>query len=93
MAKLYKTDGSVVDVNPKNARKGFQLQELYDLIKCDCVDIKNYVKGKCFVCDDEGLLKPNPVCNEAANLVILNETGDYWGLVGNVLICADSDVK
>jgi hypothetical protein len=39
MAKLYKCDGTVKDVEPKNKKDGFGLQELYNLIGCRLVEL------------------------------------------------------
>lgn len=66
MAKLYKTNGEVVEITPKNKRKGFTLQECYDHIGCDLIDaqcISNDGDETWFVADDEGLLKDKPILN------------------------------
>ena len=93
MAKLYKYDGTVKDVEPKNKRKGFQLQELYDLIECDLVECVNFSDDEIAICDEEGWLKPNPQRNEKANDYITSASGDDWDICGNVVICKTEEFK
>lgn len=89
MAKLYKCDGTVKDVEPKNKKEGFGLQELYDLIECEMIQPVVYTKGKVFICDEEFRLKDDweKKRNKTVNDLIINETGDNWDLCGNVIIC------
>lgn len=66
----------VRDVQPK-------LEEYYRLLDCDTIDIvERQVGGKYFdiICDDEGLLKENPIPSA------LNKKGELM-LVGNLLLC------
>lgn len=93
MAKLYKIDGTVVDVEPRDKKAGFQLQELYDLIGCDIIQPVCFVKGKWFICDEEGWLKPNARRNEKANEHIIGITGDDWDVCGNVIVCDERDFQ
>ena len=93
MAKLYKTDGSIVDIEPKDKRKGFQLQELYDAIGCDIVEAIRFSKDEYFICDEEGLLKPNPIRNNKANDYITSVCGNNWDIHGNVVICKTKEFK
>lgn len=56
MAKLYKTNGEVVEITPKNKRNGFTLQECYDYIGCELIDahcISDKRNGTWFIADDE----------------------------------------
>ena len=89
MAKLYKHDGTVKDVEPKNKKEGFGLQELYDLIECEMIQPVVYAPGKVFICDEEFRLREDweEKRNKTANDLIINETGDNWDLCGNVIIC------
>lgn len=93
MAKLYKTDGSVVDIEPKDKRKGFQLQELYDAIECDLVECVRFSNTEIAICDEEGLLKPNPIRNDKANDYVTSVCGDDWDIHGNVVICKTKEFK
>ena len=95
MAKLYKYDGSVIDVEPKNKKKGFELQELYDLIGCDLIQPVVYAPGKIFICDEEFRLREGwqEKRNKRVNDLIINETGNDWDLCGNVIICNPKEFK
>ena len=93
MAKLYKCDGTVKDVEPKNKKDGFGLQELYDLIGCDLVEYVNFSAEEIAICDEEGWLKPNPQRNEKANDYITGVSGDDWDICGNVVICKTEEFK
>lgn len=93
MAKLYKCDGTVKDVEPKNKKDGFGLQELYDLIGCDLVECVNFSVEEIAICDKEGWLKPNPQRNEKANDYITGVSGYDWDICGNVVICKTEEFK
>lgn len=93
MAKLYKCDGTVKDVEPKNKKEGFGLQELYDLIGCDLVQCVNFSAEEIAICDEEGWLKPNPQRNEKANDYITGVSGNDWNICGNVVICKTEEFK
>lgn len=60
MATLYKTDGSVTEVTPQDQATGFTLEELHDLISVKTLDFRAWVDNQLMVCDDQGLLKPDP---------------------------------
>lgn len=94
MAKLYKIDGTVVDVEPKDKKNGFQLQELYSLIDCRIVQPIMFVPHRWFICDEEGWLKPGARRNEKANEAIMSESGgDDWNVCGNVIVCDEMDFQ
>lgn len=92
MAKLYKVDGTVEDVQPKNKRKGFGLKELYLLIGdgCELIQPVVYAKGKVFICDEEFRCREGweNKRNKKVNELIIEETGANWDLCGNVIICS-----
>lgn len=64
------------------------LEHFYSILNCDCIDIvTRKVGGKWFdiVCDDEGLLKGNPIVSAidnlgypmfCGNLLVFNHEGD-----------------
>ena len=93
MAKLYLTNGEVRDIEPKSKREGFTLQELYDAIKCDLVEHVVFSDKECFLCDEEGWLKPNPIRNEKVNEYITSVCGDDWDVCGNVVVCKIEEFK
>lgn len=55
MAKLYKSNGDIVDVEPKNGRT-FMLEELRELLTCDLVEPVFLKGGKIMLVDEEGKL-------------------------------------
>ena len=93
MAKLYKIDGTIQEIEPKSKKKGFQLQELYDLIGCDLVECVNFSAEEIAICDEEGWLKESPQRNEKANDYITSICGDDWDICGNVVICKTEEFK
>ena len=96
MAKLYKTNGEVVEITPKNKRNGFTLQECYDYIGCDLIDaycLDEDGDGTWFVADDEGLLKNDPILNVKATAEASRLSGLDWELYGNVIICSGKEFK
>lgn len=55
-ASLYKTDGTIEEVSPKNG-KSFTLDELYTFVGSP-IDIRYLPSGKQLVVNDEGALTP-----------------------------------
>lgn len=63
------------------------LEQLYKLTDCDCIDIVERQVGGIYydvVCDDEGLLKENPI-------VTAYNDKDEPMLVGNLLFCHNDE--
>ena len=85
MAKLYKVDGSVVNIEPQDAKKGFTLEECYKHIVCTCIDARRFRDGW-IVFDDEGRLTGEPL-----NVPFMEEFGIV--LVGNVILCDVNEFK
>lgn len=97
MAKLYKVDGTVEIVKPKDGRTGFTCKELYALIGdgCEMIESVNYRKGYYFICDEEFRLREGwqEKRNKKVNDMIIRETGYNWDLAGNVVICSEREFK
>ena len=54
MAKLYRTDGKVKEITPKNGTD-FQLEELYEALDCSCIDVIRIPgTSDIVIIDDEG---------------------------------------
>ena len=87
-AKLYKTDGTILEVVPANGTD-FQLNELQAMVG-GYIEIVSAGKGKIMVLDDEGKLKGKPV-NDAATMIFMKE-GYYDTIVGDALVCDDEMV-
>jgi hypothetical protein len=93
MATLLKPNGESVEVTPKNG-KSFGLQELYDHIGCDMVELVTLKDGRLMYVDEEAKLKPRPPHPNAKATDLLIEAGGlpYDVVLGNALIVdADED--
>ena len=90
MAQIIKTNGDVLDVEPKSG-KDFQLDELQSFVGgyIQIVPLKN---GQLMVINEEG--KINAL---AINLQATGVFGDTYGdcdiIVGDVLICEENQIK
>lgn len=89
MAKIYKTDGTSVSVEPKNG-KDFKLDELKEIVG-GYIEVLHLNGNEILVCNEEGKLKGYPLNIEATRIVQENDISDY--IVGNVLICDTKQVK
>ena len=88
-AKLYKTDGTILEVVPANGTD-FQLDELQKMVG-GYIEIIPAGEGKIMVLDDEGKLKGKPV-NDAATMIFM-QAGYYDIIAGDALVCDDEMVK
>lgn len=93
MATLYLVDGTTKEVEPKNKKKGFELNELYKMLGCELIEIvyPRVNNGTIIVCDEEGTYKDNPQINEKATKLF--GWGDSYPIVGNALVCKSNEVK
>lgn len=89
MAKIYKTDGTVKTVEPKNGTD-FKLDELQEIVGGH-IEVLYLNSSEILVCDEEGKLKNYPLNIEATRIVQENDISDY--IVGDVLICKTGEVK
>ena len=92
MAQLIKTDGTIIEIIPENKRH-FKLRELYGILKCSLIEFVKTKEGDLMILDEEGKLKENWKDNiniEATDLYI---QGHLDPIVGDVLICADKEIK
>lgn len=90
MAKIYKANGEVLDIEPKNGTD-FQLEELQAIVG-GIIDCKITNDGKdLIVFNDEGKLENLPY-NRKATKIYQDRVyaGDF--LVGDVLICKNSEM-
>jgi hypothetical protein len=95
MAKLFKTDGTVVEVSPKNG-KDFSLKEMYDLIGngCDMVQVVYLADGNLMWCDEEGKFNEAHKPNYPASHLLAQAGGIPGDIVmGHVLITAPDEVN
>ena len=73
-------------VKPANARKGYTLEELYELLQCSTVEIIPVGAGMILVVDEEGRRARKPL-NPAASRIAGQP------IVGDALHCKASRVK
>jgi hypothetical protein len=86
MAKIIKTNGEEVDVQPNNGRH-FSLKEMQDIVG-GYIEVIPYGTKKLMVLNEEGKLLGLPENNVATDLV---RGADI--IVGDVLLCKASEVK
>jgi hypothetical protein len=85
---LIFTNGGATPAAPKNARKGYTLDELYMLIGCEMVKVVpvRSMPGMILVVDEEGMLS-----DKAPNFTASMLAG--CSIVGDALLCPDSAIK
>lgn len=96
MATLIKIDGTKKEVFPQNKRKGFSLQETYDLLGCSMVELVGPMDdGRCMLIDEEGKLKQGWERRINAQATHMFRTRFGYGdiIVGDVLLVTDKEFK
>ena len=89
MAKIYRTNGDVEIIEPKNGTD-FQLEELSAIVG-GYIECLNFMDGSWLVCNEEGKLMYLPYNERATDFVKKKGYNDY--IVGDVLICNDGELK
>jgi hypothetical protein len=86
MAKLLTVDGKERVVSPANASRGFTLDEVYELLDCDLVQVVELGDGQAMIIDEEGKVYgrkgPNPAATKLAQPYLM--PGDE--IVGHALV-------
>ena len=90
MAKIYKTNGEVIDIEPKNG-KDFKYKELNEIVG-GYIELVNLPSDRFMVVNEEGKLMGLPI-NEKATTIFQTELGPYDVIVGDCLICKTSQIK
>ena len=90
MAHIIKTDGSVIDITPKNGTD-FKLKELNDIVG-GYVEIVYLNESGIMVLNEEGKLLDLPI-NDRATIIFQAMTDIDDFIVGDVLICNNEQVK
>lgn len=88
MAKLISVDGTIKEIVPEDAKKGFQLKELYELIGTDIIELIHLPNNEIMIVDEEGTFKEPCIINEEATRLF-----GYYSIVGNVVVCKSSQFK
>ena len=80
---------TATSVEPENG-VSFTLQEFYNLLECQMIQMLTLRNGTVMVFDEEGKLKEHPVVNEPATATALKLSDiareDY--VVGHAMICS-----
>lgn len=90
MARLYKTNGEVIEVSPKNNRD-FTLEELQSFVEGD-IEIINLTAEKILIVNEEGKINKLPF-NELATELWKKYYGRTDYIVGNALLCNSDEVR
>ena len=90
MARLYKTNGEVIEVSPKNNRD-FTLEELQSFVEGD-IEIINLTPDKILIVNEEGKINKLPF-NELATELWKKYYGRTDYIVGNALLCNSDEVR
>lgn len=90
MARLYKTNGEVIEVSPKNNRD-FTLKELQNFVEGD-IEIINLTTKKILIVNEEGKINKLPF-NESATELWKKYYGRTDYIVGNALLCNLDEVR
>ena len=88
MATLYKSNGVVIEVEPKNGEK-FQLEELYEMLGCDTVE-RVFIEGTkvIMIVDENGKLKRRPRNQTATMIYHRRQRMNPWDwIAGDALVC------
>lgn len=98
MAKIYKTNGEVIETQPKNGTD-FSLKELQSIVG-GYVEVVNLQDGRLLLCDEDGRAKDKPFnkkateeLHKALGVLTANRLGWYCGIVGDVLVCNDNEIE
>lgn len=87
MATIYRVDGTTEKVEPENKKKGFTLKELYKHTNSETVQILYLSGNQIMVVDEEGLY------NSKEYNFTASEMSQCPNIVGDVLVCKNSEVK
>lgn len=90
MAKIYKTNGEVLDIEPKNGTD-FQLEELQAIVG-GFIQIIEISDTEIMVMNEEGKLENLPFNEKATAIYQKSILGVEDFIVGDVLVCKDKEV-
>jgi hypothetical protein len=83
-AKIYKADGSIIDVKPNNGTD-FSLEELQEIVG-GFIEIVSLMDNEIMLINEEGKLIDLPF-NETATQMYQEVDGFYDYIAGDVLVC------
>lgn len=90
MAKIYRANGEVETVEPKNGTD-FQLEELQAVVGgyIECLPL--YGTNEIMTCNEEGKILGLPLNRKATEIIADNGYKDC--IVGDVLVCKEEEIK
>lgn len=95
MARIYYANGESARISPKNG-SSFQLEELYDHIGCEYIQVLNIPDTDTIaIMDEEGKFNENAMVNEHMT-DYLRRTGAIYPhdfVVGHIIICDDEELE
>ena len=93
MAKIYKANGEVLDIEPKNGTD-FKLEELQAIVEGH-IELIYLPNNQLMVLNEEGKIMGLPYNENATKQcsVVFYDAGCYDFIVGDVLICEDNEIK
>ena len=93
MAKIYKANGEVLDIEPKNGTD-FQLEELQAIVEGH-IELVYLPNNQLMVLNEEGKIMGLPYNENATKQcsVVFCESGCFDFIVGDALICNKSEIK
>jgi hypothetical protein len=86
MNRLFKTDGTVIDITPANEAEGFTLEECQEMVGGYIETLNCNLAGHLAICDEEGLMK-NKIPNRQISTIV------GYTLVGDVMIIERKNFK
>ena len=94
MAKLFRTDGTAMDITPKNGTD-FQLDELYEALDCELVEVIRIPwAGKIVVIDEEGKFSGKGVNEEITHYLRYHSAiASYDYIIGDAIICGTEELR
>ena len=94
MATLIKTDGTRVEVEPKNGSHFEFKGEVYDLLGCSMVEVVHLADGRLMLIDEEGKFDSSKQPNWDATKHLVTAggiPGDY--IVGDALVIDSEQLR
>ena len=93
MAKIYKANGEVLDIEPKNGTD-FQLEELQAIVEGH-IELIFLPNNQLMVLNEEGKIMGLPYNENATKQcsIVFREAGCSDFIVGDALICNQEEVK
>ena len=93
MAQLLKVDGTTHEIEPKDPKKGFLLQECYELLECDTIEVVYIKHPYILIIDEEGKFKDPCYVNRVATARAERYISENDFIAGHAIYCRSSELK